>query len=357
MENKFSLRVNKFQELMKKKKIDVAMIRDNYAFRYFTGASWDPPALLIPADGEPVIFAIEEEIPELKEKTWIRNFLPYRDVKVLINSVHKRVDNPVIGFNLDIDASALLYSMFAMIHAKRKVVDVHPLIMELRMFKDEEEIASIKKAGEIAVKGMEAAMKAVKPGVSELDIAAEAEYAMRKAGAEEIFVYVNSGPPRVHAKPRARKIKDYVLIDLMPSFNGYYYDFARTFILKKHPERERALKAMVELHKRLPEFLKLNKTFHKVEEDVFNIYKSHGLEGEYLYGFGHGVGLRFEETPILTIVPGDRMKPVKPNMVISAGHAPLSSIELGTIKIEDTWWIKGDGEAERLTDFPLIPEI
>lgn len=357
MADKISLRTKRFQELMQKKGVDVAMIRDNYAFRYFTGTYWDPPALLIPAEGEPVIFAIEEEIPELQEKTWIKNFLPYRDVKVLINSVHKRIDNPVIGFNLDIDASALLYSMFTMIHAKRKVVDVHPLVMELRMFKDEEEIRIIRKAGEIAVKGMEAAMKVINPGVTELDIAAEAEYAMRRAGAEHVFIYVNSGPPRVHARPRSKKIEDYVLIDLMPSYDGYFYDFARTFLLKKNPKRGKALKAMEEVHNRLPEFLKLNKTFHKVEEDIFSIYKKHGFENEYLYGFGHGVGLRFEETPILTIVPGDRMKPVKPDMVISAGHAPLSSIELGTIKIEDTWLIKGDGEAERLTDFPLIPEL
>ena len=357
MENEYSIRTKKFQELMGKKGIDVAMIRDRYAFRYFTGTPWDPPALLIPVEGEPIIFAIEEEIPELRQKTWIKNFLPYRDVKVLINSVHKKVDNPVIGFNLDIDSSALLFSMFEKIHAKRKVVDVHPLIMELRMFKHPSEVEKIKKAGEIAVKGMEAVMKIIKPGITELEIAAEAEYAMRKAGSEDIFVYVNSGNPRVHAKPRAKKVEEYVLVDLMPSFEGYYFDFARTFILKKNERRKRALKAVAEVHKRLPEFLSLGKTFNKVEEEVFKIYREFGFENEYLYGFGHGVGLRFEETPILTIVPGDRMKPVKPNMVISAGHAPLSSVEIGTIKIEDTWWMKGDGQAERLSDFPLIPEI
>ena len=353
----FEERVKNFQELLKQRKIDVAMFRDSYSFIYFTGVKWDPPAIMIPAEGEPIIFAIEEEIDELRENTWIDKIVPYRDVKTLINNVHKNVDKAVIGFNLDIDASALLYDMFFKIHSRKNVVDVHQLLMKLRMFKDEKEIEYIKRAGEIAVIGMKAAIDAIKDGVKEYEIAAEAEYKMKRAGADETFIYVNSGGPRVHARPRDRVVNDYVLIDLMPSYKGYFYDMARTVILKPDRRREEALKAMEEMQLKLSEFLELDNVFNKVESKIFELYKSYGFENEYLYGFGHGVGLRYEETPILTIVPGDRMKQVKPNMVISAGHAPLSSKELGTIKIEDTHLIKEDGSSERLIDFPLIPEI
>ncbi len=311
---------------------------------------------MIPAEGEPVIFAIEDEIPELSRKTWIKTIIPYREVKTLINSVHKLVDREIIGFNIDIDSSAALFRMFTMIHTKRKIEDVHPLIMQLRMIKDDEEIELIKKAGEIASKGMEAALKAIKPGVTELDLAAEAEYTMRKAGAEKVFMYVNSGPPRVHARPRNKEISDYVLIDLMPAYEGYFYDMARTVLLKKDPKREKALKAMEEVHKKLPELIEFNKSFHWLEDRIAEIYRKFGFEKEYIYGFGHGVGLRFEEAPILTIIPGDRMKPLRPGMVISAGHAPLTSPDLGMIKIEDTWLLTEDG-AKRLSNYPLIVEI
>ncbi len=353
----FEKRVRRFQELLKEKKIDVAMIRDSYAFIYFSGVKWDPPAIMIPAEGEPVIFAIEEEIDELKENTWVDKVVPYRDVKTLITNVHKKVDMAVIGFNLDIDSSALLYDMFFKIHSRKKVVDVHQLIMKLRMFKEKEEVEYIKKAGEIAKIGMKAALDAIRDGVKEYEIAAEAEYKMKLAGADETFIYVNSGGPRVHARPRDRVVDEYVLIDLMPSYKGYFYDMARTVILKPNKRREEALKAMEEMHLKLSELLELDNVFNRVESKVFDIFKKYGFESEYLYGFGHGVGLRYEETPILTIVPGDRMKPVKPNMVISAGHAPLSGKELGTIKIEDTHLIREDGSSERLTDFPLIPGL
>jgi Xaa-Pro aminopeptidase len=354
---RFEKRVLKFQELMKEKHIDVTMIRDSYAYTYFTGIKWDPPALMIPSEGEPVIFAIDDEIDELKENTWIDKIFPYRDVKTLISGVHNKVNMEVIGFNLDIDASALLYDMFSKIHSKKQVIDVHQLIMKLRMFKDNEEIETIKKAGKIAAIGMQTAIEAIKSNATELDIAAEAEYKMRKAGAEDIFIYVNTGSPRIHARPRDKKIKDYVLIDIMPSYKGYFYDMARTIILTPDTKREKALKAMEEIHIKLSEFLEIDNVFNSVETKILEVFKKYGLEDEYIYGFGHGVGLRYEETPILTIVPGDRMKLVKPNMVISAGHAPLSSKELGTIKIEDTHLIKETGGSERLVDFPLIPSL
>ncbi len=352
----YKKRVERFQKLLKEKGIPVAMIRDSYAFRYFAGVDWDPPAMMVPAEGEPVIFAIEDEIPELSRLTWIERIEPYREVRKLITTVHNLIDRDVIGFNLDIDSSAALFRMFTMIHRQRRIEDVHMLIMQLRMEKDQEEVELIRKAGEIAAAGMEAALKAAKPGVSELDIAAEAEYAMRKAGAERIFVYVNSGGPRVHARPRAKKVKDYVLIDLMPSYRGYYYDMARTVLFRKDEQRLKALKAMEALHRAFPEMVQEGLSFHKLEQRVETLYSGFGLEKEYIYGFGHGVGLRFEEAPILTIVPGHRMLPVKPSMTISVGHAPLTGPELGTIKIEDTWLLKKEG-AERLSSFPLLIDV
>ncbi len=357
MNNRYRERVLRFQKIMKEKNIDVTMIRDTYAFEYFTGIKWDPPALMIPKDDEPTIFAIDDEIDELSSSTWIKNILPYRDVKTLITTVHEKVDTPTIGFNLDFDSSALLYDMFTKIHAKRKIVNVHPLIMNLRMFKDKEEIKNIKKAGEIAEKGMKATLSAIKNGAKEIDIEAEAYYTMKKEGADDIFIYVNTGLPRVHARARNVKLKSYVQIDLMPSYNGYFFDMARTILLEKNPLKEKALSAMEEVHKRFSEFIAIGNVFNQIEAKIKAVYDNYGFSDEYIYGFGHGVGLRFEEAPILTIVPGDRMKPVRPDMVVSVGHAPLTSKKLGSIKIEDTYIIKKNGEAERLSSLPLKIEL
>jgi len=62
------------------------------------------------------------------------------------------------------------------------------------------------------------------------------------------------------------------------------------------------------------------------------------------------VGLRFEEDPITTIVVAERKQKTLENMVLNVGHAPLSGIEIGTVKLEDTVLVKKEG-AESLTTF------
>ncbi len=100
--------------------------------------------------------------------------------------------------------------------------DCTHILSQLRIIKDEEEIKRIRRAAIVAEKAMEAAIKAMRPGVTESQIAAEAEYTMRQAGAEEFWrSYVSSGPRTniAHGLPTRRKIKkgDLVMIDLSPS--------------------------------------------------------------------------------------------------------------------------------------------
>jgi Xaa-Pro aminopeptidase len=347
--NKFENRVKKFQELMSEKKIDGAMIRNIYSFRYFTGISWWQPALFIPTFGDPTIFAFEDEVEEIKESTWIENVLGYRKVEELMKGVVITINNSkakTLGFDLDIDSSALLYRIFLNMHADKKLVDVHDLVMELRMIKDEEEIVLIKKASEIANESLKVALNFLRPGVTETEVAREAVYNARKMGAESMHIYVNSGRPRIHAHPRNKKInaEDTVMIDVMPCYAGYYSDKATTIFLGSiNEEKRKAYEAFLEALKNCAEKLKPGITMAELENEARKIYEKYGLMKYYVYGFGHGVGLRFEETPITTIVVAHRTMKVKENMIIDLGHAPLSGKPIGAIKIEETYLVSKEG--------------
>jgi Xaa-Pro dipeptidase len=59
-----------------------------------------------------------------------------------------------------------------------------PIVSQLRMLKDPAEIECLKAAGRVADEGMGAALRTLRPGVREIEIAGEVELAMRKAGAE-----------------------------------------------------------------------------------------------------------------------------------------------------------------------------
>jgi len=80
---------------------------------------------------------------------------------------------------------------------------------------------------------MAAAVKAVKPGITESQVAAEAEYAMRQFGAEEFWrTYVSSGLRTniAHGLPTQRRLQagDLVMIDIHPIVGGYSADICRT---------------------------------------------------------------------------------------------------------------------------------
>ena len=75
------------------------------------------------------------------------------------------------------------------------MVDIAPVMDDLRMVKDESEVELMRRASKVAGVGMETAAGHLRPGVTESDVAAEIEYAMRKAGGDGVAVpvFVNSG--------------------------------------------------------------------------------------------------------------------------------------------------------------------
>ncbi|MGC8849836.1 MAG: M24 family metallopeptidase, partial [Candidatus Bathyarchaeia archaeon] len=327
--NIFEERTRKFQDLISQRGIGGVMIRNPYSFRYFTGVGWWQPSIYIPASGDPTIFAFEDEVEELKENTWIGNVSGYRRVEELMRSVVMAIRSTAgktLGFDLDIDSSALLYQMFVNMHGDRKVVDVHDLVMELRMIKDDMEISLIRKASEIAERSLKAALEVIRPGATETEVAGEAIYTARKEGAESVHIYVNSGWPRIHAHPRNKRIEpgDTVMVDVMPRYDGYYSDKADTVILDDNEEKEKAYQAFSDAVKLCAENLRAGTTMDEIEYEARKVYERYGLVKYYVYGFGHGVGLRFEEAPITTIIVAHRRMKVKDNMVINLGHAPLT---------------------------------
>lgn len=350
-------RVRRFQALMEEKGVSGSMIRNIYSFTYFVGTSWWQPSVLIPAQGEPIIFAFEDEVEELQEKTWISNVLGYRKVEELMRAVTENIrklsNSGAIGFDIDIDASALLFEQFKNMHAGKKVIDVHGLIMQLRMIKDPTEIENIRKASRCAEKGLEAAIQSTRVGATETAIAGEAQRAARNNGADSVLIYVNSGKPRVHAHPRNKVIEkgNAVMVDVMPSYNGYFSDLAHTvFMSPVTEEKKKAYNAAIEAEEEYIAALKPDVPLDELEKIAQNVYNKHGVQKYYIYGFAHGVGLRFEEDPITTIVVAERKQKTLENMVLNVGHAPLSGQEIGAVKVEDTVLVMKD-RAERLTSF------
>ena len=248
-------------------------------------------------------------------------------------------------------------------HAKPESVvakDCTHIMSELRMVKDAEEIERIRAAGKVAEAGMRAAVEAVKPDITESQVAAAAEYAMRQAGAEEFWrTYVSSGPRTniAHGLPTLRKLLagDLVMIDIHPIVNGYSVDMCRTVCVgRPTAEQQAAYDLYLKAQKAAIAKVRAGVGVAELEQTLHAVLKEAG-HGEHIFGPPiHGVGIEFEEAPL---PPGHAFfhgekepEPLQANVVIAVGNCGLYLGEFG-VRVEDTVQVTAEGN-NVLTTFP-----
>ncbi|NJE26481.1 aminopeptidase P family protein [Thermococcus sp. MV5] len=342
--NIFKKRIERFQSLLKREGIDGAVIRTLSTFVYFTGTKWLRPSLLIPAEGQPIVIVAKGEAELFRERSWIENIIEFQKTEELMANVTvwiKKNGFSKIGmeFSVERDSYVLFFELFKKLNPEVEIMDVRGLSMELRMIKDDWELENIRKAGKIAVKGMKVAEEEIKPGKSELQIAAEITRELMLNGSEEPKVYV-AATPRAHAEPfRDVKVKEGRIVSVVigADWNHYYANITRSFPVGEISERGRkAIEAMENAYRVSIERTKPGVKFIQVEKEIERIYHEKGLEKYYIVGYTHGVGLLIEEDPITTIVVPHRAMVAKEGMVLAMVHAPLMIPE-GAVKKEDTF--------------------
>ena len=352
----FEKRLQKFQNLLRLKGIDGAVIRALSSYTYFTGTRWLRPALLIPQEGEPIAIIARNELSAYKEKSWIENIIEYTNAEELMAAVRswiKKNNYRKVGleFTVERDSYMLFLSVFQRLNPDVEIADIHDLIVELRKFKEKEEVELIRKAGKIAKDGLSLTEKLIKPGISELEIAAEVTKELMLQGSEAPQVYI-SAIPRIHSEPfHDVKVRENSVVSVVigADYGNYYANVSRSFIVGNPGETvKRAFMAMEKAYQYALQLTRTGKKFIEVEKEIERIYKEEGMEEYYVKGYTHGVGLLIEEDPITTIVVKHRFQNIKPGMVLAMIHAPLMLPE-GAIKKEDTVLITEKG-IEILTD-------
>jgi len=362
----FKERVKRASVLMESAGLNAILLTKPQNMTYLVGDGRLCAFAIVSKEGETFVGVPKTDLEDVKQSCASEHILGFEDeVEMLHSLLHTWKELRLEKGKVGVENTFLTVSMLEMFrhpHAKPKrlqFADATPIMTDLRIIKSGEEIGLIRNASKVADIAMEAAIKATKPGVAETEIAAEAEYAMRKNGAEEFFrTYIASGPRSsiAHGTVSHRKVQrnDLVMIDLHPTVNAYHADICRTICVGEPSEKQRkAFEVYLKAQRAVVEAVSPSITMTRLENLMHEIFEKEGYE-EYFVGPPiHGVGLEFEEPPLPAghaFFHGEEPKDeLKPGMVISIGNCGLYLGEFG-VRVEDTVAVTEKGY-EELTNY------
>ena len=218
------------------------------------------------------------------------------------------------------------------------VVLAPPMLSQMRRFKDESEVARMLVALRVAEDAFVAARKTIRPGQTELEMAARLEYEMRTRGAlSPAFPTICAEGPNAalpHAKAGKRKAKkgSAILFDWGARVNGYVSDLTRMVFVGSIPRKIREI-YRITLEAQLAAIAEIRPGRRMCDVDAIarSIIDQAGYGKEFSHGLGHGLGFDVHEPPSLSWRSDEELAPgmivtVEPGIYLSG---------VGGVRIED----------------------
>jgi Xaa-Pro aminopeptidase len=181
-----------------------------------------------------------------------------------------------------------------------------PLVEDARMIKDSEEIDCLHAAVHLGSSLFDVALKAIRPGKQEVEVAAEMEYEARKAGAEGMSfeTIIASGPrsalPHGRASNTAIPANGFVVCDFGIILAGYCSDMTRTVHVGQPTGDERRMyDAVREAQQAAIDRVRSGVSAGQVDQAARKVLTARGLSKYFTHSTGHGVGLEIHEAPRL----------------------------------------------------------
>ena len=333
-----SIRIENLRKVIRRSALDALLITSPADWYYLTGFTGDagvliaePGGLTLVTDGRFMVQAAEElrGVAVVEQREGL-----YRTCGELLRKSKRRR----VGF----DANQLTVSQLRVLKkatgAPTRFREASGLVADLRAHKDAGELARMRRAAVLADQVVEHAIRLLKPGVREFEIAAEIEYQMRKRGASgaafEPIVASGARAALPHARPTAKRLRknELVVLDLGAILGKYCSDITRTVYVGKAPARVRLwYQAVLEAQAAAIEAIRPGRTCGEVDAAARRVLAAHQLDQYFVHSTGHGLGLEIHEDPRLA--KGQKTQLASGNVITVEPGVYLAGV--GGIRIED----------------------
>ena len=345
-------RIQALRNLMEGQGVDVLIVSKLEHLQYFSGFRGDDATLVI-SRGRLLLVTDSRYVEQAEAEA--DGFEVIRQEDGLWQKTAecaKELGAGTIGF----EKNAIFFETYERLGKLLEQRELKPVKLdELRLVKDESEIACIRKACEIADEAFQDILGYLRPGIREIDAAARLEQRMRELGSERpafptiVASGIRGSLPHGIASEKLIVSGEFVTMDYGAVYRGYHSDITRTICVGTADEKQRRIYGAV-LRAQLAglSHVAVGASGKEVDKTARDSLEQDGLAEYFGHGLGHSLGLEIHEEPRLSPkstcehLPEHALVTVEPGVYLPGW---------GGIRIEDTVLVTEHG-GEPLTSSP-----
>ena len=357
-----NVRLEKLYNAMAAAKMDSVAINPGPTLTYLTGLSFhlmERPVVMFFAPGQSPAFILPElETPKLAQLPYPAQAFPYPELPgEWIKAFQQGVQAlGLAGKAIGVEPRALRileYRFIEQAAPRASFPDASAALTALRITKDAQEIAKMRRAVVIAQDALKATLPQIKIGMSEREIAAELTIQLLRNGSSPEIPFspiVSSGPNSAnpHASPSSRSLQagDMLVIDWGAAYEGYISDLTRTFAVGEvDAECQKIHRIVQEANAAGRAAGKPGAACAAVDQATRDVIEKAGYGVYFTHRTGHGIGMEGHEDPYMR---GDNQQILQPGMCYTVEPGIYLTGRNG-VRIEDNMVITETG-VESLSD-------
>lgn len=354
-------RLEKLKRLMAEKEFSAMAVNAGPSLTYLTGLHFHlmerPVVIVFTPDEEPTMILPELEQAQLAHLPFGAKIYAYGEnpatwPQVFADALRK-LDFP--GKKIGVEPTQLRvleYEYLRSACGDAHFTDGSSLLTELRAIKDQQEIACMRQAVQIAEAALEATLPIITIGSTEKEIASELFMQLIRQGSDPTlpFTPIVSGGPNganPHARPSMRQLVagDLLVIDWGASFNGYISDLTRTFAVGEIDAEAQKIHSIVQQANAAGRLAgRPGVSCAAVDKATRKVIDEAGYGQFFTHRTGHGIGMECHEEPYMR---GDNEQLLVAGMTYTVEPGIYLTGRNG-VRIEDDVLVTADG-AESLS--------
>lgn len=340
-------------------KLDALLITLPKHVYYLTGYLSDPHermlAVVLSPGEEPFLIAPALDREAAEASSQIKRIVTHTDTDNAYEVLKRHLPSGIRRLGVEKDHLTVnAFEALTQVVGADAYADAGRALLALRAVKSADEIARMREAARLVEDVLRAGLAHVREGVTEIELAAELDYQMKKLGASgpsfETTVLAGERSAMPHGDSSARRIRagELLLFDLGVYQDGYASDITRTFAVGDIDAKLQGVYDAV-LQANLAGIVAVQPgaTLASIDKAARDAIDARGYGAYFTHRLGHGLGMDVHEYPSMHGANTDLAK-VGMAFTIEPGiYLP----GLGGVRIEDDVIVTADG-VDVLTTFP-----